>query len=96
MLDDILLMVVCVCVCVSCNALWVMLQKRYKVPEKLLRSLLTLHWDTRGAVHAYDKVSKKFLIKNGVWQDDVLAPTLFNFFTDAVISMATANTQAVG
>ena len=39
-------------------------------------------------MRAYGKVSKEFPIKNGVRQGDVLAPTLFNLFFDAVISMA--------
>ena len=73
---------------VSRDALWVVLQKRYRVPGRLLRILKALHRDTRGAVRAYGKVSKEFPIKNGVRQGDVLAPTLFNLFFDAVISMA--------
>ena len=73
---------------VSRDALWVVLQKRCRVPGKLLWILKALHQDTRGAVCAYGKVSKEFPIKNGVGQGDVLAPTLFNLFFDAVISMA--------
>ena len=48
--------------------------------------LKALHRDTRGAVHAYGKVSKEFPIKNGVGQGYVLAPTLFNFFFSTIIA----------
>ena len=54
----------------------------------MLWILKALHQDTSGAIHANDKVSEEFSIKNGVRQGDVLAPTLFNLFFDAVISMA--------
>ena len=75
---------------VNRDALWVALQKRYQVPDKLLRILKALHQDTRGAIRAYGKVSEEFSIKNGVRQGDVLAPTLFNLFFNAIISMALA------
>ena len=52
--------------------------------------------DTSGAVRAYGKVSKEFLIGNGVRQGDVLAPTLFNLFFDAVVSMALERHQGNG
>ena len=48
---------------VSCDELWNVLQKRYRVPEKLLCILIAMHQDTREAVRAYSKVSKEFLIK---------------------------------
>ena len=75
---------------VSRDALWVLLQKRYRVPGVLMWILKALHRDTGGDVRAYGKVSKEFPIKNGVRQGDVLAPILFNLFFDAVISMALA------
>ena len=55
---------------------------------KILNILKALHRGTSGAVRAYGKVSKKFAIGNGVRQGDVLAPSLFNLFFDAVVSMA--------
>ena len=69
---------------VSRDALWAFLRKRYRIPEKLLQIFKALHRDTRGAVHAHEKVSEEFPIKNGVRQRDVLPPTHFNVF-DAVI-----------
>ena len=81
---------------VSRDALWVVLRKRYRIPEKLLWILEALHRDTRGAVRAYGKVSKQFPIKNGVRQGDVLAPILFNFFFDTVIAMAMARHPGCG
>ena len=72
----------------SHDALWVVLRKRYQIPEKLLQILKALHRDTIGAVLAYGKVSHEFPIKNGIRQGDVLAPTLFNFFFDTVIGIA--------
>ena len=47
-------------------------------------------------MRAYGKVSKEFPIKNGVWQGDVLSPTLFNFFFDTVIAMAMARHPGCG
>ena len=55
----------------SRDALWVVLQKRYRAPGKLLQIFKALHRDTGGAVRAYGKVSKEFPIKNGVRQGDV-------------------------
>ena len=81
---------------VSRDALWVVLQKRYRVPGKLLRILKALHRDTGEAVRAYGKVSKEFPIKNGVRQGDVLAPILFNLFFNAIISMALARHPGYG
>ena len=69
------------------EALWTVLEKRYRLPAKLIRILKALHQETTGAVRAYGKVSDVFLIKNGVRQGDVLAPTLFNLFFDAVTCM---------
>ena len=69
------------------EALWTVLEKRYRLPTKLIRILKALHQETTGAVRAYGKVSDVFLIKNGVRQGDVLAPTLFNLFFDAVTCM---------
>ena len=43
--------------------------------------------ETTGVVRVYGKVSDVFLVKNGVRQGDVLAPTLFNLVFDAVICM---------
>ena len=73
---------------VNREALWVALERRYGLPMKILNILKALHRDTSGAVRAYGKVSKEFAIGNGVRQGDVLAPTLFNLFFDAVVSMA--------
>ena len=52
--------------------------------------LKALHRNTRGAVRAYDKVSKEFFVKNGVRQGNFLAPTLFNFFFDTIIAIEMA------
>ena len=41
-------------------------------------------------------MSKEFLIQNGVRQGDVLAPTLFNLFFDAVIAMALTQYSGCG
>ena len=45
---------------------------------------------------AYGKVSEEFLIKSSDWQGDVLAPTLFNLYFDAVILMALAQHPGCG
>ena len=73
---------------VNRDALWSVLQERYHLPPKLVHIVKALHQETQGAVRAYGRVSEEFLIRNGVRQGDVLAPTLFNLFFDAVICMA--------
>ena len=73
---------------VNRDALWTVLEWRYHLPSKLIRILKVLHRETQGAVRAYGKVSDMFSINNGVRQGDVLAPTLFNLFFDAVICMS--------
>ena len=70
---------------VNREALWTVLEKRYRLPTKLIRILKGLHQETTEAVRAYGKVPDVFLIKNGVRQGDVLAPILFNLFFHAVI-----------
>ena len=65
---------------VNRDALWSVLQERYRLPPKLVHILKALHQETQGAVRAYGRVSEEFLIRNGVQQGDVLAPTLFNLF----------------
>ena len=47
-------------------------------------------------MRAYGNVSSEFPIKNGVRQGDLLAPTLFNLFFDAVISKALAQHPGCG
>ena len=73
---------------VNRDALWSVLQEGYRLPPKLVHILKALHQETQGAVRAYGRVSEEFLTRNGVRQGDVLAPTLFNLFFDAVICMA--------
>ena len=73
---------------VNRDALWTVLEWRYHLPSKLICILKVLHRETQGAVRAYGKVSDMFSINNGVRQGDVLAPTLFNLFFDAVICMS--------
>ena len=73
---------------VNHDTLWMILQKRYHLPNKLVRILRMLHHDTRGAVRAYGRVSEEFDNISGVRQGDVLAPTLFNLFSDAIIATA--------
>ena len=73
---------------VNREALWATLRKRYGIPSKLVHILGSLHEGTKGVVRAYDKVSDEFPIMNGIRQGDILDPTLFNLFFDAVIDMA--------
>ena len=70
---------------VNREALWAVLRKRYHLPQKLLSIIEALHTGTLGAVRAYGRCSQNFSITNGVRQGDVMAPTLFNLFFDAVI-----------
>ena len=70
---------------VNRQALWAVLRRHYSLPDKFVRILEELHKDTRGAVRADGRVSGEFNISNGVRQGDVLSPTLFNLFLDAVL-----------
>ena len=63
-----------------------LLEKRYRLPGKLVCILKSLHEGTKGAVGAYGRVSSEFDVTTGVRQGDVLAPVLFNLFFDAVIA----------
>ena len=73
---------------VNHEALWATLRKRYGIPSKLVHILGSLHEGTKGVVRAYGKVSDEFPIMNGVRQGDILGPTLFNLYFDAVTDMA--------
>ena len=75
---------------VTCEALWMVLQRKYHLPDKLIRILKALHLGTRGAVRAYGRVSEEFGITTGVRQGDVLATTLFNLFFESVIASTLA------
>ena len=75
---------------VSREALWMILQEKYNLPNKLVNIIRALHHGTRGAVRALGRVSDDFSIATGVRQEDVLAPTLFNLFFDAVVATTTA------
>ena len=75
---------------VNREALWMVLRRKYHLPEKVNRILQALHRGTKGAVRVYGRISAEFPIKSGVRQGDVLAPTLFNLFLDAVISAVLA------
>ena len=65
-----------------------MLEQRYHFPPKLLRIIKALHFGTRGKVCTHGHLSRPFQIRNGVRQGDVLAPSLFNIFLDAVMERA--------
>ena len=71
---------------VNRKALWMILRKKYNLPDKLVRILHALHHGTSGAVRVYVMVSGEFDITTSVRQGDVLAPTLFNLFFDSVIA----------
>ena len=75
---------------VNREALWMVLQGKYHLPDKLIHILKALHLGTRGAVRAYGRVSGEFGITTGVRQGDVLAPTLFNLFFDSGIASTLA------
>ena len=65
---------------VNQEAQWEVLEKKYRLPSKLVCILRALHKDTKGAVRAHSKVSEEFDITIGVRQGNVLAPVLFNIF----------------
>ena len=65
-----------------------MLEQRYHFRPKLLRIIKALHFGTKGKVRTYGHLSRPFQIMNGVRQGDVLAPSLFNLFLDAVMERA--------
>ena len=68
-----------------------MLDQRYKFPQKLIEIMKSFHHNTTSKARAYGCLSESFEIRNGVRQGDVLAPNLFNFYLDAMMSMALGN-----
>ena len=66
------------------EALWQSLKRSFSIPEKIIRILQALHYNTTEIVRAEEQTSEKFPINVGVKQGDVLAPVLFNLFLDAV------------
>ena len=75
---------------VNHDNLWMILQRKYHLPINLVRVLCMLHHSTRGAVRADKRVSEEFDIITGVRQEDILSPTLFHLFFDAIIATALA------
>ena len=76
---------------INMSALWSVLEWRYRLPPKWIHVLKAIHYNTKGKVHAYGHLSSPFQINNGVRQGEVLAPTLFNLFLDAVVDKALEN-----
>ena len=68
-----------------------MLNQRYKFPQKLIDIMKSFHHNTTSKVRAYGCLSESFEIRNGVRQGDVLALNLFNFYLDAMMSIALGN-----
>ena len=72
-------------------ALWKVLDQQYKFPQKLIETMKSFYHNTTSKVRAYGCLSESFEIRNGVRQGDVLAPNLFNFYLNAMMSMALGN-----
>ncbi|XP_017661544.1 PREDICTED: LOW QUALITY PROTEIN: RNA-directed DNA polymerase from mobile element jockey-like, partial [Lepidothrix coronata] len=64
---------------VSRKGLWQILEQ-LGCPPKFLKMIISLHEDQHGQVRYGNTLSESFLIKNGVKQGCVLAPTLFTVF----------------
>ena len=75
------------------EALWSILQSSYQLPVKLISIIRAVHDGSRAAVRAYGRVSESFDVTCGVRQGCVLAPTLFNLYSDAVIHMSLDSRQ---
>ena len=73
---------------VNRDSLWRILQHNYQLPEKLISIIHILHVDSFAAIRAYRQTSERFPITSDIRQGCVLAPTLFNFYFDAVIHIA--------
>ena len=80
------------------EALWRVLQHSYQLPDKLVSIIKIIHEDSIAAVRAYGRTSGEFSVTSGVHQGCVLAPTLFNFYLDAVLHLAidTFNQEGMG
>ena len=81
---------------VNRSVLWEILKKRYRLPNKFVFILKAFHEKTIGMVRVDGKLSAEFNIENGVRQDDVLAPVLFNLFLDALLSIVESRIQGCG
>ena len=80
---------------VNRQALWQLLE-RYGVPAKLLNIIKDLHIGMKGTVRLNGEYSKPFGIKNGLRQDCVIAPNLFNLFFARVIAVAVERASGLG
>ena len=73
---------------VNREALWHVLQHSFCLPNKLVSIIRAIHEDFTAAVQAYGRISEEFAVRSGVRQGCVLAPSLFNFYLDAVLRSA--------
>ena len=73
---------------VNREAFWVVLQKVYDLPAKVIKILQVLHNGTQGVLRCEGQLSDAFTIESGVKQGDVFAPLLFNLYLNAVTDIA--------
>ena len=81
---------------VNRDLLWLLLDRCYNLPPKLLSILRALHADSTAAVRAYGMTSEEFPVTCGVRQGCVLAPTLFNLYFDVAIRLALSEHEGKG
>ena len=70
------------------NALWKVLRHSYNLPSKSINIIKAFHEETQGVVRYEGQTSKKFPIRSGVKQGDILSPLLFNLYLNAIINSA--------
>lgn len=64
--------------------LWQVLE-RYGIPPTLIAIIKSLHEGMRAAVIGYDVTTNTIDVCNGLRQGCVLAPTVFNLYSNAVV-----------
>ena len=81
---------------VNRDSLWLLLNRCYNLPPKLLSILRALHTDSTAAVRAYGMTSEEFPVTCDVRQGCVLVPTLFNLYFDVAICLAFSEHEGKG
>ena len=73
---------------VNRNLLWAVLRRVYNFSEKFVSIIEALHKEKYGVVRFEGQLSEEYKIESDVKQGDVLAPALFNLFSDVIIRTA--------
>ena len=77
------------------DALWTVLVK-CGVPPRMLSIIKSFHDDMETIVRVGDAVANRFEVRNGLHQGCTMAPTLFNLYFNAMVSVWRDQCDEVG